>query len=225
MVTKIRMAHRVWVVGFVLLTACREERSVSLTDWLEARVKRPISGIVSVPQSVVVTLRGETIVEGNEIYYLTFNDSIALRDDVNHRVIMVDHDGNRVDLPCLHGASLAPDRFPGIDCWSGRSSDDFSVTRYAGNGRLLAKWTVPDAVKPCGPVAIGYAGYEARGEPVVGYACLVDGVRMCRATTLGDAPVSMGEIPAPTEGVDCGYLVRTQGRPLGDVKSWSRVGG
>jgi hypothetical protein len=208
----------------LVLVSCREERSFLLSDWLEARVKSPISGIISVAQSVTVISRGETVVDAQEVYYLSFGESIALRDDGHWRVIIVDHDGNRVDLPCPGGASLAPDRFPGIDCWAGGTSDDFAVTRYAANGRVLAKWGAPDTVKQCGRVRMGYSGYDPRGEPVVGYECMVDGVRLCRATTLGDAPVPMGEIPASTPSVDCGYLVRTQGRPLGGVKSWSRVG-
>ncbi len=209
----------------VVLAGCRDERTFLISDWLEARVKSPMSGIVSISQAVTIKSRGETIVDAQEVYYLELGQSIALRDDGQRRVIVVDHDGHRVDLPCPDGASVAPERFPGIDCWAGHTSDDFAFTRYTANGRVIAKLGVPEVVKACGRVRAGYLGYDARGEPVIAYECLSEGVRMCRATTLGDAPTTMGEIPATTADVACGYLLRTQGRPLGGVKDWSRVGG
>ena len=194
-----------------------------LTDRLEATVKSGISGIISIEPSVTVRWRGETIAEGREVYYLSFGQNTAVRDDAHRRVIMIDHDGNRTDLPCPDGASLAPDRFPGIDCWAGHNAYDFSITRYAGNGRVVSKLTAPTFVQKCGQVSIGMVGYDPRGEAVIGYECMVDGARMCRATTLGDSPVDMGEIPATTASVDCSYLIRTQGKPLSGVRSWSTV--
>ncbi len=206
------------------LGACRTEHSVYLNDSLEATVKKPPSGMIQLlGPDTTVRYRGRTIISAPRLYYLNFNDAVALRDDGHRGVIMVRRDGTETDLACS-GTALAPDRFPGIDCWDGSTTDDFSYIRYSANGEVVKKAVAPDKLKACGRVRMGYMAYDQRGEPIVQYECMVDGARFCRSATLDDPPQVLDEVEAPTSSVDCGYLLRNQGhRPASDVQSWSLI--
>ncbi len=210
----------------MLVAGCRSERHTNITDWLDADVKKPPPGMIQIlGPSTVVRYRGREVLSTDAVYYLDFNQTVALRDDPGHRVIMIRYDGVKTDITCPFGASVAPERFPGIDCWIGLTADDFRLIRYAASGQVIRDTGAPAQVKECGAVRIGYLGYDQRGEPVAGYECMADGKRVCRAVTLEDTPQQLGEMVAPTQDVDCGYLLRTETRRgWTDVRRWSLVG-
>lgn len=210
----------------LLVSGCRSERHTNITDWLDADIKTPPPGIFQfLHASTVVRYRGHEVMSTDAVYYLDFNQTVALRDDPGHRVIMVRYDGTQTDLACPNGASLAPERFPGIDCWAGYTTDDFRFIRYAASGQALEDRGAPAAAKECGRVRIGYMGYDQRGVPVVGYECMAEGRRMCRASTVEDVPQALAEREATTKDVDCAFLIKSEGfRGLSDVRRWSLVG-
>jgi hypothetical protein len=213
------------LIALLALASCRSEHTVYITDWLQAEVKKPPAGMIQLlGHSVIVRYRGRTVVEAPSLYYLSVGQATAFRDDGRRGVIMVRQDGSETDLRCDGGASLAPERFPGIDCWRGWTTEDFQIIRYAANGEVVHTYGPPAKASACGKVRIGYLGYESRGEPVAAYECIVDGTRVCRATTLEDTPQELGELRAPTTEVDCGYLVKNEGnRRYSDVRSWTEL--
>lgn len=198
---------------------------MTLSDELQAQVKTPPGGMIQLlGPSVTVRHRGRTLVEAAVLYSIDLDGAVALRDDVRHRVIVVRPGVEPAYLPCEGGTLLAPERFAGIDCWRGRTTADFALIRYAPSGAIAHTYGPPAAAAGCGRSRVSYIGYEESGEPVIGYECMSDGHRVCRAAGLAAPERALDERRASTPDVDCGYFLKTEGeRRYSDVRRWDQV--
>lgn len=185
----------------VLLSACRSERSVGVTTWMQGTVKTPPAGIIQLMHaSASLEAHGRTIVEGSSLYLHTFGErSVAIRNDGVRGIMVALDDGRVIDLRTTGctGDALLPPSHKGIDCWN---EHPFSLVRFDDEGAQRASFGAPPSACPGSHVSFG--GYYD-DVPIAVYDCKVGADRMCRAVRLDGSTQPFAEQKAQTDQVGC----------------------
>ena len=215
-----------------LATSCRSVHTVQLADWLEAKVAVPPAGIMQLPYATEVIYRdrrGRTrvVFSGSRVTTLNWDDeAVALRDDSTGRLVVVTRAGVVSDVRALgcKGMTIAPPVVAAIDCWQ-QSAASLSFLRVSPSGEIIRRYGTPAWATECQATEVDFLGYDAAGEPLVGYDCAQNGARVCRAGNLRDGPLPGLESKANERGAQCGYVLREEHKVLSRATDGVRVWG